>query len=77
MAQSSPEVFRIRLVVHADTLCPWCYIEKRSLEASMKRFREKHPRVEFEVTWKPFYINPSLNAGMFLLPPNGLECGRE
>lgn len=68
MAQAEGEPFRIKLDVYADVLCPWCYIEKHTLDSVMDRFRQKHPDVEFQVTWRPFYINPLLSRGSSLLP---------
>ncbi|TFB07110.1 hypothetical protein CCMA1212_000716 [Trichoderma ghanense] len=50
----------IRLEIYADLLCPWCFIEKHSLDALTKRYAEEHPDVRFEVTWKPYYIAPAM-----------------
>ncbi|KAH7157595.1 thioredoxin-like protein [Dactylonectria estremocensis] len=51
---------RIEIVVHADLLCPWSFVEKRSLETAMYRYKTRHPDVEFEVVWKPFLLYPRL-----------------
>lgn len=48
----------IPLEVYVDFVCPWCYTQTRSLQDAMDRFVATHPEVEFEVTWKPFYIAP-------------------
>lgn len=50
----------IRLEIYADLLCPWCFIEKRSLDALTRRYAEEHPDVRFEVVWKPYYIAPAM-----------------
>ncbi|KAM0252866.1 hypothetical protein ACHAQJ_007496 [Trichoderma viride] len=50
----------IRLEIYVDLLCPWCFIEKHSLESLMKRYAEEHPDVRFEATWKPYYIAPTM-----------------
>lgn len=64
MAVSQPrERILIRIEVHIDTLCPWCYIQKRSLDAAMRKFQDQHPEVEFEVLWRPFYLYPMLEEG--------------
>lgn len=70
MAVSHPaEGVLIRIEVHVDMLCPWCYIAKRSLDAAIKSFQTRHPAVEFEVLWRPFYLYPLLDAGTsFSLP---------
>lgn len=52
----------IPLEIYIDFLCPWCYIEKRTLESAMANFVERHPEVEFELTWKPFYVAPMLKT---------------
>lgn len=46
----------IRLEIYMDLLCPWCFIEKHSLDALMQRYTEEHPEVRFEVAYKPYYI---------------------
>jgi predicted DsbA family dithiol-disulfide isomerase len=48
----------ITIEVFSDTLCAWCWVEKRSLEAAMETFQARHPRVEFEAVWRPFCLNP-------------------
>ncbi|KJK81972.1 hypothetical protein H634G_03235 [Metarhizium anisopliae BRIP 53293] len=48
----------VPIELFSDILCPWCWIEKRSLEAAMKKFESKHPQVEFEVVWRSFCLNP-------------------
>ncbi|KAF5657812.1 dithiol-disulfide isomerase [Fusarium heterosporum] len=50
----------VEIVVHGDILCPWCFLQKRSLEKAMERYQALHPEVEFDVTWKPFLLYPTL-----------------
>ncbi|KAL7907139.1 thioredoxin-like protein [Trichoderma velutinum] len=50
----------IRLEIYMDLLCPWCFIEKHSLDALMQRYTEEHPEVRFEVVYKPYYIAPTM-----------------
>ncbi|KAL7951840.1 thioredoxin-like protein [Trichoderma barbatum] len=50
----------IRLEIYMDPLCPWCFIEKHSLESLMQRYMEEHPEIRFEATWKPYYIAPTM-----------------
>lgn len=59
------------VVVYADVLCPWCYVQKKSLQNAMDRYEVRHPGVEFNVTWKPFLLHPTLQRGKLLavLPP--------
>ncbi|KAM3428245.1 hypothetical protein MY4824_008925 [Beauveria thailandica] len=60
--QLSTQRMLIPLEVYIDFICPWCYIEMRSLAAAMDRFVARHPEVEFEVQWRPFYIAPMLRS---------------
>ena len=55
----------VRIEVHMDTLCPWCYVQKKCLDVVLERFQERHPEVEFEVLWRPFYLYPLLQGGTF------------
>ncbi|EGR47233.1 uncharacterized protein TRIREDRAFT_64866 [Trichoderma reesei QM6a] len=50
----------IRLEIYVDLLCPWCFVEKHSLDALTSTYAEEHPDVRFEVTWKPYYIAPAM-----------------
>ena len=44
--------------VISDTICPWCYIGKRRLEAALAQ----RPDIDFEVVWRPFQLNPDMPA---------------
>lgn len=44
--------------VISDTICPWCYIGKRRLEAALAQ----RPEIEFEAVWRPFQLNPDMPA---------------
>ena len=59
----------IRVVVHIDTLCPWCYIQKRSLDVATTRYKAAYPDLDFEIIFKPFILNPLLRDGMSIIPP--------
>ncbi|KAF7545984.1 hypothetical protein G7Z17_g8751 [Cylindrodendrum hubeiense] len=50
----------IEIAIHADLLCPWSFLEKRSLETAMYRYKTRNPNVEFEVIWKPYLLYPTL-----------------
>lgn len=45
----------VRVDIVSDTVCPWCFIGKRRLEAAIKRFEGQK---KFEVRWHPFFLNP-------------------
>ena len=42
----------------SDPICPWCYIGKTRFERALAA-RPDHP---FEVSWKPFQLNPDMPA---------------
>ncbi len=46
----------------SDPICPWCYIGKTRFERALAA-RPDHP---FEVSWKPFQLNPNM-------PPEGMD----
>lgn len=58
----------IDIVIHGDILCPWCFLQKKTLEDAMERYQALHPEVEFDVTWKPFLLYPTLRRGNSTLP---------
>ena len=39
-----------------DTVCPWCYVGKRRLEAALRL----RPDVDVEPRWRPFLLNPDM-----------------
>ncbi|MEM6848913.1 MAG: DsbA family oxidoreductase [Pseudomonadota bacterium] len=48
----------LKIEVVSDVMCPWCYIGKRRLEKAMAEV----PELTFDVTWKPFQLDPTLPA---------------
>lgn len=58
----------IEIEVHIDTLCPWCYVQKRCLDSAMARFQVRQPGAQFRVAYKPFYINRELESGPSRFP---------
>ncbi|HWV38279.1 MAG TPA: DsbA family oxidoreductase [Vulgatibacter sp.] len=53
----------LRIDVISDTVCPWCYLGKRRLEAAMEATADRY---EFRVAWHPFQLAPDL-------PPEGRD----
>jgi predicted DsbA family dithiol-disulfide isomerase len=51
---------RIRIEIASDVVCPWCYIGKRRLEKALGLLGD---RVEAEVSWLPFQLNPGMPGG--------------
>ena len=52
----------MRIEVVFDTVCPWCYIGKRRLEAALRGY----PGVDIRPIWRPFLLNPEM-------PPEGMD----
>jgi predicted DsbA family dithiol-disulfide isomerase len=50
----------ISLELYADLVCPWCWIGDRRLQAALTQVRNAHPEVEFDLTWRPFQLDPSM-----------------
>lgn len=48
----------IAIQTFADTLCPWSYVGKVSMDRAMATFQAQHPDVEFVLSWNPFYLFP-------------------
>lgn len=50
--------FNIEVV--SDSVCPWCYVGKRKLDAAITAYKQLHPDSgdTFSTTWMPFYLNP-------------------
>ena len=51
----------ITLDIVSDTICPWCYLGKRRLEAALAR----RPDVQLDIRWHPYQLDPSI-------PPEGV-----
>jgi len=50
--------FNIEVV--SDSVCPWCYVGKKKLDAAIAEYKQRHPDSgdTFSTTWMPFYLNP-------------------
>ena len=51
------------LDIVSDTICPWCYIGKRRLDAALDLIGDE---IAFDIRWRPFELNPDM-------PREGLE----
>ncbi|KAH8664458.1 thioredoxin-like protein [Xylariales sp. PMI_506] len=54
--------FDIKII--SDSVCPWCYVGKRRLEAGIAAYRAAHAGRgdTFSVSWHPFYLQPDAPA---------------
>lgn len=57
---------RVTVDILSDTICPWCYIGKRRLEAALSSAGSS---VIADVRWHPFQLNPDM-------PPGGMSRKR-
>lgn len=57
---------RVTVDILSDTICPWCYIGKRRLEAALS---SAGSAVTADVRWHPFQLNPDM-------PPGGMSRKR-
>lgn len=48
----------LRLAIVSDTICPWCFVGKRRLEAALPVLAAEG--LTFERVWKPYQLNPDM-----------------
>ncbi|MCP1335710.1 DsbA family oxidoreductase [Futiania mangrovi] len=49
----------MKVDIISDTICPWCYIGKQRFD----RARAERPEIDFDITWRPFQLNPEMPDG--------------
>jgi predicted DsbA family dithiol-disulfide isomerase len=54
----------ITIDVYSDVVCPWCYIGKRRFEAGMALAEAEDLGVKFEVSYRPFQLDPTAAPGV-------------
>ncbi|KAK3303477.1 thioredoxin-like protein [Chaetomium strumarium] len=57
--------FTFEIEVYSDTICPWCYIGKKTLEKAIATYTAQHPAVDFKLTWKPFMLWPTAKTSAY------------
>jgi predicted DsbA family dithiol-disulfide isomerase len=55
----APPKARLPVEVVHDLVCPWCYLGVRRLMRTLRR----RPDLLFEITWRPFLLNPDMPRG--------------
>lgn len=45
------------LEIVSDTICPWCYIGKKRLDAALDLIGDE---IAFDIRWRPFELNPDM-----------------
>ena len=51
------------ITIISDTVCPWCFIGLRRLQAAISSHLSKYPGDSFSLQWKPFQLNPTAPKG--------------
>ncbi|KAK4346396.1 hypothetical protein RND71_032735 [Anisodus tanguticus] len=46
----------IRIDISSDTVCPWCFVGKKSLDKATALTKDQY---DFKIRWHPFLLNPS------------------
>ena len=49
----------ITIDVVSDSVCPWCFVGKRKLDAALALIEE----LDVNVNWRPFQLDPTIPAG--------------
>lgn len=52
----APPKARLGIEIVHDLVCPWCYLGVRRLLRTLRR----RPDLMFELTWRPFLLNPDM-----------------
>jgi predicted DsbA family dithiol-disulfide isomerase len=52
----APPKARLGIEIVHDLVCPWCYLGVRRLVRTLRR----RPDILFELTWRPFLLNPDM-----------------
>ncbi len=55
---SEKATFMVQIDIFSDTICPWCLIGKRRLEAALAM----RPDLEVQIRWRTFQLNPNMPA---------------
>jgi predicted DsbA family dithiol-disulfide isomerase len=50
-------MFRMKVEIWSDVMCPFCYIGKRNFEEALNKFSEKS---SVETVWRSFQLDPTL-----------------
>ena len=50
----------LELDIVSDTICPWCYVAKRRIEAAIEKLSQSG--LHIVLRWRPFELNPDMLA---------------
>jgi predicted DsbA family dithiol-disulfide isomerase len=60
----APPKARLGIEIVHDLVCPWCFLGARRLMRTLRR----RPDLLFDVTWRPFLLNPDMPRGGMARP---------
>ncbi|KAI3398978.1 hypothetical protein diail_8005 [Diaporthe ilicicola] len=55
----------ITIQTFSDTVCPWSYIGKKTLDKATDTYKKQHPDVDFVMTWNPFCLHPEAKISAY------------
>ncbi|KAL7270398.1 hypothetical protein RUND412_006903 [Rhizina undulata] len=50
---------KLSIEIVSDTVCPWCYVGHKKLTKAISQFTATNPSHTFDITWKPYQLNPT------------------
>lgn len=50
---------KYQIDIVSDIVCPWCYIGHARLSKAIANHKEQFPEDTFQLSYKPFYLNPA------------------
>ncbi|KAK3316131.1 hypothetical protein B0H66DRAFT_478352, partial [Apodospora peruviana] len=57
---NKPRRIKFDVEIYADTVCPWCYIGKKSLDSAIDTYTTRYPDDVFDIAWRPFILWPNM-----------------
>ena len=63
-SNSAPARPVVTVDIYSDVVCPWCYIGKRKFEAGLELLDGEDLGVDFDVTYRPFQLDPTAAPGV-------------
>lgn len=55
---------KFNVSIMSDTMCPWCYVGYRKLQAAQAQWLRKYPDDTFTVRWHPYMLHPEMPRGV-------------
>ncbi|KAM7191575.1 hypothetical protein V8F33_008807 [Rhypophila sp. PSN 637] len=62
---TSKKRIKFEVELYGDTVCPWSYLGKKSLDSAIQSYSTKHPDDVFDIIWKPFLLWPTAEVSAY------------